>query len=115
MTVTLNVQDDHELRAYCKDLVKGQINSITREELREIVAEELDRKLKGLNDKRFEDLMIQALKQVISTILYTEYKVSAWSDNWIKPHMNEFFKDVIDGDRSERLIMEIAKKLTSTI
>ena len=113
MTVTLNIQDDEELRAYCKDLVKGQINGITREELREIVAEELDRKMKGLDTKNFENLCLQALRTVISNILYKEYKVNTWGDMWLKPYIDDVLKEVIDGKGSERLILEIAKRLTT--
>lgn len=112
MTVTLNIQDDHELRAYCKDLVKGQINGITREELRGIVAEELDRKLKGLDTKRFELLLTSALKDVINNILYKEFKVKSWDKDWIKPYMDNYLETILHGKRSEELIVEIATRLT---
>lgn len=109
MTVTLNIQDDHELRAYCKDLVRDQINSISREELTYMIKAELDRKVLGLDTQRFEQLMKQCFKEAIIEILRRDYKVNDWSDVWIKPYMTNYFDTVINGKRSEDLIVQIAK------
>ena len=46
MVVTLNIENDAELRAYIKDCIKGQILAITREEFKNIVTEELEKRLK---------------------------------------------------------------------
>ena len=37
MNVSLNIENDKELRAYIKDAVKGQVMSIVRDEFLEIV------------------------------------------------------------------------------
>lgn len=114
MTVTLNIQNDEELRAYAKDLVRGQINRISREELVDMIKVELDRKVLGLDTQRFEQLMKQCFKDAIIEILRKDYKVMDWSNLWIKPYMDNYFNTILNGKRSEDLIVQIAKRLTDT-
>lgn len=45
MTVKLNINEDPELRAYIKDAIKGQVVSIAREEILNILKEVLKGKL----------------------------------------------------------------------
>ena len=39
MKVTLNIENDAEMRAYVKDCIKGQVLSIVREEMQEMIKE----------------------------------------------------------------------------
>lgn len=41
MTVTLQINNDAELRGYIKDMISGQVLSITRDELREMIYDSL--------------------------------------------------------------------------
>ena len=41
MNVSLKIEDDKELRVYLRELLKGQVRSISRDELKELVKEAL--------------------------------------------------------------------------
>lgn len=113
MTVALNIQNDQELRDYCKEMVRNTVNGITREELEGFVKTELDRKIKGLHEDNFKKMMLTALNQVISNIMYKEFRVSSWDKAWIKPYLDEYLKSLIDNaETKEKLILQIAKELT---
>jgi hypothetical protein len=47
VNVTLNVNDDAELRSAIKDAIRGAVKSIVREEISEIIATELRGKIRG--------------------------------------------------------------------
>lgn len=49
MNVTLKIENDAELRAYIKDLIKGQVSSIIRDEFEEMIKEEISKKVKSYN------------------------------------------------------------------
>jgi len=116
MTVTLNIQDDHELRAYCKDLVKGQIDSLTRDEMRKHISEEFDRKVKNLSEGNFNAIVKDAFKQAIKQILMDK-KVFNHEYNG-QQQIREIIKDIVDEyierEGRENLVLRIAKQLTQT-
>ena len=112
MNVTLNIENDKELRAYIKDAVKGQVLSIVREEMMEIIKEELERKLKGLTSSRFDNITKDATKEAVKSILLKEHNVRTWDDSFIKPlienatNWNFFLQRNIVPESKERLLPE---------
>jgi len=44
MKVELEIKDDKELRAVIKDMIRGQVTSIVREEIKNLVAKEVEKK-----------------------------------------------------------------------
>ena len=46
MTVELKIENDAELRAYVKDLIRGQFDAEARQEIREAVAALFETKIK---------------------------------------------------------------------
>lgn len=79
MTVSLKVENDGELRAYIKDLIKGQVLSIAREEIKNIIKEVTEAKIPTINVDTL--LKEEVLKNVNKTLLGT----STWgSPNFIQ-------------------------------
>lgn len=95
MKVTLNIENDKELRVYIKDLIKGQVLSVIREELLEIIKEELERKVKGMTEYNFDRYVKDALMISVSNILYTKHNVDTWNTNFIKPYIDEKLEKVL--------------------
>jgi len=89
MKVTLNIENDVELRAYIKDVIKGQVLSIVREEFLEIVKEEITKKIKGSHESQFQKLFESSFVKAIQNILYKEHKVSTWNHEFIKPYVEK--------------------------
>lgn len=87
MNVTLNIENDAELRAYIKDCIKGQVLSIVREEFVAIVKEEIERKIKGSGEKLFERMLKEAVFEVIARD----------RGELIKPYIETAIKDAIAG------------------
>ncbi|MDO8640854.1 MAG: hypothetical protein Q7R33_04870 [Nitrosarchaeum sp.] len=65
MKATINIGEDAELRAAVKDMIRGQIKSITREEIREIVSEEVKGIIKGTILKRLDKTVDDEVKSLI--------------------------------------------------
>lgn len=78
--VTLNLEQDEELRAYIKDLIKGQIVSITREEIINTLKEVLGDKTKVIDVQKIDFIV----KDVIKVHVDKELSNSSWNSNFIK-------------------------------
>ena len=115
MKVTLNIENDAELRAYIKDCIKGQVMSIAREEFTAMVKEELERKLKGTDKFNFERMLRESMKDAVKSILYTEHSVKNWGTDYIKPYFEEIVKKSMDGKDWNGLVDEAAKKLLGSL
>lgn len=60
MNVSLKIENDKELRAYIKDLVKGQILSIAREDILQILKEALSNKTPNVDpDKLLREEIVK--------------------------------------------------------
>lgn len=110
MIVTLNIQNDAELRAHIKDAVKGQVMSIVREELIEIIKSELDRKVKGWETQHFQQVMKMAMDDILRDILYKKYDVSSWGESFLRPYINEILDKVTKGNNWDALIEKTARE-----
>lgn len=108
MKVTLNIENDQELRAHIKDAIKGQVLAIVREEFVKMVKEELERKIKGADSRNFEYLYKQALKEAVGDILYKTEGVSNWNKKFIEPFANERLNAVISQYDWNKLVNDLA-------
>jgi hypothetical protein len=118
MKVTLNIENDAELRAYIKDTIKGQVLSIVREEFLEIVKEELERKLKGTDRQSFTNMTRDCMKQAISDILYKEHSVGGWNKDFIAPIVSEIVKGYIknkDDKDWDKMVDDLAKEKVKSL
>ena len=110
MKVTLNIENDKELRAYIKDSIKGQVLNIVREEFLEIVKEELERKIKGTNAYTFKIMQQEAMTKATSNILYKEHNVVNWNRDFIEPYINKKLDDVLKHKDWKLLVDNLAKE-----
>ena len=78
--VTLNLDKDDELRAYVKDLIKGQIVSITREEIINTLKDLLGDKTKVIDTQKIEFI----IKDVVKVHVEKELGGSSWNTGFIK-------------------------------
>jgi hypothetical protein len=108
MKVTLNVENDAELRAHIKYLIKGQILSIVREDFLEIVKEEIERKIKGTDENLFNHLFGDAMINVISNILRDKCEVSQWSNKFIEPIILKRINPIIESKDWNKLVDGLA-------
>lgn len=112
MKVTLNIENDKELRAYIKDAIKGQVLNIVREEFLQMVKEELERKMKGTSDYAFKNMQQEAMTQATKDILYKECSVYNWDSSFIKPKkLDEVLKSTNWKLLVDNLAKEKVKKL----
>ena len=110
MKVTLNIENDAELRAYIKDAIKGQVLNIVREEFIEIVKEELERKIKGTSDYAFKNMQQEAMTKATTSILMTEHKVFSWNTDFIEPYINKRLDEVLKNKDWKLLVDNLAKE-----
>lgn len=119
MTVSLNIENDAELRAYIKDLIKGQMLSIIREEITDMVKEELQKKVRGLDSHNLEVLRRDAIKIAVREILEKEYGIDSWNADFIRPFVEERLNEAIEnrGKNLFDLMVEkgVAEKIKSLL
>ena len=65
MKVELTISDDAELRAAIKDSIKGEVLSIARGEIKNIIAQAVDEKVIPNNQADREKLVGRAIQQMI--------------------------------------------------
>ena len=83
---------------------------ITRKQLRQIIKEELNRKMKGTDARRFDRMVQDALKIVVKDILRTEHKVSTWDNSFITPYIQETLDPLLAKVSWVPLIDQMAKE-----
>lgn len=110
MKVTLNIENDVELRTYIKDAIKGQVLNIVREEFLEIVKEELERKIKGTSDYAFKNMQQNAMTKAIIDILYKEHNVDKWNYTFIEPYIDKKLDDVLKNKDWSLLVNNLARE-----
>jgi len=110
MNVTLNIENDAELRAYIKDCIKGQVLSVVREEFTAMVQNELERKIKGSDERNFERIKKDATVEAMKSILYKEHSVSRYNSEFIKPYVEAVVKDAIAGKDWKQMVDQLAKE-----
>lgn len=96
MNVTLNIENDNELRTYIKDCIKGQVLSVVREEFVEMVHDELERKVKGIDERRYDQIHKAAAAEAMKDILYKEYGITTYNTDFIKPFVEQAVKRAVD-------------------
>jgi len=114
MKVSLNIDNDEELRLYVKDLIRGQMLSIAREELREMTVAELNRIISSKSETVFMQIFRECMQKAITQLLITKHGVSEWNKDFIKPYVESRINECLNGRPTEALVLEIAKKLTGT-
>jgi len=115
MKVTLNIENDAELRSYIKDCIKGQVLAIAREEFTAMVKEELERKLKGVDKFNFERMLRESMKDAVKSILYTEHKVKDWDSDYLKPYVEEIVNKSMKDRDWGKLVDDAAKRLINSL
>lgn len=116
MNLTLNIQNDVELRAFIKDAIKGQVLAIVREEFVQMIKEELERKLKGGDEYAFERMTKEAIHNVVKSILLKEHSVSQWHTDFIRPIVEAEVSKAIAGKNWRQMVDQLAnEKIRSLI
>ncbi len=79
MNVSLNIHEDAELRAAVRDMIRGQVKSITRAEILAIVREEISGKIEKTGQSRAEDILKKEIEKIVKGVLFSGY-----GDSFIK-------------------------------
>lgn len=97
MKINLDIREDSELRAFVKDLIKGQVRSVAREEIRAIIKEVfLEKSGRPLENIDINAVIRNEAKEMVREVLG---EGSSWgSDNAIKiitrDEVNKYIKEL---------------------
>ena len=100
MKVNLSIQDDAELRAYIKDMIKGQITSIAREEIINVINEVSKAKIPS-NQSELESIIRYEAERLIKEELFDHYgligntKISDMAKEILKEMVVDNFPKII--------------------
>lgn len=114
MTVTLNIANDAELRNYIKDMIKGQVLAVTREEIIETTKNELNRKIEGMSSYQWERYFKDSLTRAVYKIL-EEQGVALYKNELVEPivevRVNELLKTLDINKLVEKVTVDKIKSI----
>lgn len=96
MTVTLNIENDAELRAYIKDCINGQVLAIVREEFVEAVKAEIVRKIGTMATRNFEAMQKDAFEAAAKHIILKNNGINDWNNDFINPIASAIVNDRVN-------------------
>lgn len=108
MKAILNIENDKEIRLYVKDLIKGQVHSVIRDEFKILIKEELSRLIAGQTGYNLSKTLPDATAKAIRDILQKEHNVSLWNSEFIKPFVEDAMKDALKYTDFAALVNRIA-------
>ena len=93
MKIELNLKDDTEFRAYIKEMIKGQVLSVAREEIRSIIAEVFISKYGHASTTDVELL----IKDEVGKYVLKQLGPNGWNKNtWVRTHAGELIKKEVE-------------------
>lgn len=110
MKVELKIENDSELREYIKDCIKGQVLSIVRSDFKEMVIEELSRKIKGVSGYNFDRMQKEATIEAVKIILCENDNVSMYKNDFIKPYVERIVEEAMIGKDWNTIVDQVAKE-----
>lgn len=114
MNVTLNIQNDEELRAHIKDSIKGQVLSVVRDELTSLAKEELAKGVMAIANRDLTGFVKNAVEVIVGRLLYKELQISEWSTSIVQPHIENIVSKAvsraISGKDWSKLVDTLAKE-----
>jgi hypothetical protein len=91
MKVELSIADDKELRDMIKNMIKGQIVSVAREEINDILKEVYEQKY-DLKDFNMKDVVEREIRKQVSDAVYKIFQTS-WGDRDL---LKEYARSIIN-------------------
>jgi hypothetical protein len=94
MKVTLNIAEDEELRAAIKDMIRGQVMAIAREEIKDIIAEAVKKSVIVKTGADVDKMFYEEISKHIKNVLGDS---ATWGKaSWIQNTAKEIVKSKID-------------------
>ena len=93
MKLNINLAEDAELRAYIKDLIKGQVASLLRSDLYKIVQETFKVETSVKLTKNMDSIIKEEIKKQVILVLGT---ASYLSENFIQKETKKLIKERLD-------------------
>lgn len=115
MKVSLNIENDAELRAYIKDCVKGQVLSIVREGYVTIIKEEIERKMQDKSSLYFEKIIRDSFVIAVTKICRDDFNVSDWNNKYLEPTIASVVQRAISGKDWNKLIDDLAREKVKSL
>lgn len=96
MKVELSIADDRELRDHIKDVIKGQVLSIARGEIRDIIAQAVDEKAIPKDPDDIRQIIVQAIKDLVKQELGARRYGKSWIREEAREQIAEFIKSIAE-------------------
>lgn len=113
MNLKINISEDQELRNYIKELIKWQVISIVRDDIKSTIKEELKR----ISEKDMNIYLRSCLQTIMPTFLRDNFKIDRRNDAFIAPYINEHLNIILSSMNNDIkwIIAKIMKEKLSKI
>lgn len=115
MKITIDLEQDGAIRAEVRKIAEGQIRGIIREELRQLVIDEVKQKVEAFDTRQIFHLVQSSTEKAMLKVLHEEHNISEWTRDGIQEFINvrvdRFLTDMVIIDGIEKGVQLKLKKL----
>jgi hypothetical protein len=119
MTVTLNINNDTELRSHIKDCIKGQVLAIARSEFTDLTKEEIKKKVALISTNNFDYLLQSAFQLAAKNIIVEKCGIVDWDNSFLKPTLEKVLTEritkAINGINWDKLVNDLAREKVKSL
>ena len=116
MKVTLDINNDAELRTHIKEAIKGQIASIVREEYYELVKAEIEKKVKSHSGSNIEYYLREGISKTVKALVNSSDLTKTVNKDFVIPIEEQKILETLEKKNWDKLVDEMVKeKLKSLI
>lgn len=110
MKVTLDINNDTELRTHIKEAIKGQISSIVRDEYYEMVKLEIEKKVKAHSGSSIEYYLREGISRAVKELVHTSSLTKDINKNFVIPIVEQKILDTLEKKDWGKLVDEMVKE-----
>lgn len=104
LNLKINIQEDEELRRYIKDCIKGQVLSVARQEIKVVIKEVFEAKIKD-SEKAGHLNADTIIKEEITKLVKTTLNVGQYSPSLIQ----KMTREILEAELKEAFINKYNK------
>lgn len=115
MKVTLDINNDAELRTHIKEAINGQIASIVRDEYYAMVKVQIDKKVSSQSGQSLEYYLKEALSREVKELIKHIDITKSVNKDFVIPIVEKRILEAIENKDWNKLVDDLAKEKVKSL